>query len=137
MNESATPEAKLSLSVMSQQTAFWTVRGANWTWKSIAPVDKSPLEIATRALESFWNKSVGDLSDPTEAWKGKPTFDLRVNDGRAPAVGTKLQVWHGTMEIGQDQNTFVCAITALANAGFHHDAKRLKKSCEDDQNKGT
>ena len=122
---------------MAQQTATWTVRGANWVWKSSAPIDKSPMEIATRALESFWHKNVHDLWDPDEAWKGTPKFDLHLAKGESASLGICLRVEHDKMENRQDQKILVCAVTALANAGFHHDAKRLRDTWEDNQKKET
>lgn len=118
---------------MTQQTATWTVSGANWVWKTKAPVDKSPMEIATQALECFWNKNVDNLWDKADAWKGAPPFDLRITKGESASLGIDLFVEHDKMENPQDQRIQVSAITALANAGFHHDAKRLNKAWEDEQ----
>ena len=118
---------------MTRQTATWSVRGANWVWKARASLEKSPMEIATQALESFWNKNTDDLWDKADAWKGEPAFDFRITEGELASLGVILLVTHDKMENPQEQRIQVSAITALANAGFHQDARRLAKSWEDEQ----
>lgn len=110
------------------QVVTWTVRGPGWAFVANGDRRACPTEMATRAVEKVWR------DDEEESWKhaaGDADGVLHpVNGGRdLPTVGIALEVSHDLMD-NRDQHIIVPSCLALANAGFHGDAERLRREWE-------
>lgn len=101
----------------------WTIRGANWVWKKYDSLCRDPLELATQALESFWNRANEALS-PEEAWKRPEGSSIELPTNEPPSLGMVVSAEHTKMT-DPTEKILVCSVTALSNAGFHNDASRL------------
>lgn len=92
-------------------------------------VNSSPTELATIAIERVWqSEAEGD----GENWKngveaGEGT--LMISKEGPPSVGIVLQVKHDQMN-SWEEHIIVPSCLALANAGFHHDAEKLRRQWE-------
>ncbi|NBO25086.1 MAG: hypothetical protein EBU93_07655, partial [Chlamydiae bacterium] len=83
----------------------WTIDAAHWSETIIAPITSSPIEICTRAIENVYEK----------VSKSRNSIDF----------GLVIIVSHSKMK--EEKEHFVCYTPlALANAGFHKEAKNIQ-----------
>lgn len=102
------------------KTVLWTVRGPRWSFLLSGPSNMCPTELATVAVERAWGNEAG------ESWKGQELAGtLKVDHPGEATMGIALDVGHDQMNSRED-HIIVPGFLALANAGFHADAERLR-----------
>lgn len=93
--------------------ALWTIEGSGWQEQLTAPLDSSPAELATRALETLIEKN-----------------NLSLSVDNAPSLGMVIMISHDQM-LSVDE-TYVCYTPSiLANAGYYTEADNLQKKIDE------
>jgi hypothetical protein len=100
----------------NSKTITWEVSGLNWVWTKSACPKSCPVELATQAIEEVWNNIPPDSADPNSS---HTTIE------KAPKLGLVLFIKNNLMK-NEEETFMVCSQMALANGGFHHEAKKLQ-----------